>query len=213
MLAPLHRRVSGLGPKIGVTLLVLIFALGAYAGWLAARDPADFDARRLEQLRTLSGEQKALRKALSGVNRRIADLQAELAVQQDRLHLAERAAANLRAGDRWWRSAWDRLFGDWEEVRTQTERLARFERTRSDAATRSTIVRATITRATWERDGLEIALGRLEGRLGEVERERSKTMHYLGRAWRTVRWYALAALAAWLFVPVLWRRWQGRLPG
>ncbi len=211
MLPPFHRRISGLGPKIGVSLLVLILAWGAYAGWLAARDPIDFDARRREQRRTLSGEQKALREALSGVNRRVADLQAELAEQLERRQLAERAAATLRAGDSWWRSAWDRLFGDPAEVHTQAERLARLERSGSEAAARSGVLRVAITRATWERDGLEIALGRQERRLAEVERPRSKTRHYLGRAWLETRWYALAALGLGLLGPTAWRRWRHRL--
>jgi hypothetical protein len=63
---------------------------------------------------------------------------------------------------------------------------------------RAAELRQTIIRATWERDGLEIALGRTERRLAEVERNKSKVLHYLERAWLRTRWYLIAGLAWFL---------------
>jgi uncharacterized coiled-coil protein SlyX len=210
MLSLLYRFASWLAQKIGVALLVVILALGAYAFWLFARDDVDFDTHRLERLRVLSAEQKHLQEGLSGVNRRIADLQADLAAQQERLHLAERVTATLRADDTWWRTLWDKLFGDAAEVHTKEERLARLEKTQAEATTRSAELRTAITRATWERDGVEIALGRVDKRLADVERNSSKVLHYLDRAWMKTRWYVIAALVAWFLGPALWRQWRRR---
>ncbi len=198
--------VSWLAWRAGAPLLAVFLGLTAYAGWLYARGHTAFERRRLEQLQGLSGEQKTLREALSAVNRRIAGLQADLAAQDERRGLADRAVATLRADDSWWRTAWAKLFGDSTALHTEAEMVARLEQARSEAAARGAELRRAITRATWERDGAEIALGRIERRLAAAERARPDMSYYLGRAWAKLRWYFLAALALWFLGLVLWRR-------
>ena len=194
----------------GGALLVVILGLAAYAGWLFARDHAAAGQRRLERMQALAGEQRQLREGLAGVNRRIADLQVGLAAQDERRQLAERAAATLRAGDSWWRDAWERLFGDAAAARTREEQLARLDQARAEAGARGAELRAAITRATWERDGAEIALGRVERRLAAVAADRPGPAHYLARAWQKLGWYAAAALALLVLAPTAWHRWRGR---
>ena len=78
----------------GIPLLAVILGLASCAGWLFAREHAAFDRRRLERMGALSGEQRKLRDGLGAVERRISGLQADLAVQDERRVLAERAAAS-----------------------------------------------------------------------------------------------------------------------
>ena len=210
MLALLYRLAVWLVHKIGVAVLIVVVSLGAYAFWLYARDPVDFDAHRLELLQRFRGEQTHLQAALAEVQQRIARCETERTAQQERLRTAERVMAALRADDSWWQSVWDKLSGDAAEVRTKEERLARLEKMRTDAASQVAELKESITRATWERDGLEIALGRVDKNLTAVERDRSKAGHYLRQAWQRSRWYVIAALALWFLAPTVWRRRRRR---
>jgi septal ring factor EnvC (AmiA/AmiB activator) len=197
--------------KAGVAALLVAGGLGAYAFWLAARDPVDFDLRRSESLRLLTGEQQHLEAALGEVKQRIASLETGLAAQQERRHTADRVIAALRTGDTWWRTVWDKLFGDVDQVRTKEERLDHLEKMKTEATARAAELRTTIIRTAWERDGVEIDLERVNRHLAAVERDRSKTLHYLALAWQRSRWYVIIALAAWFLAPTLWRR--RRQPG
>lgn len=211
MLSPPSRLALWLVNKIGVAVLIVMVGLGVYAFWLFAHDHIDFDAHRLELLQRFSGEQKHLQATLVDVQQRIARFETERAAQQERLRTADRVMAALRADDSWWRSVWNKLVGDSAEVRTKEERLARLEKMKADATARVAELKESITRATWERDGLEIALGRVDKNLAEAERDRSKVLHYLALAWQRSRWYVIAALVLWFLASTLWRR--RRQPG
>ena len=211
MLSPSSRLALWLVQKAGVAALLVAGGLGAYAFWLATRDPVDFDLRRSESLRLLTGEQQHLEAALGEVKQRIASLETGLAAQQERRHTADRVIAALRTGDTWWRTVWDKLFGDVDQVRTKEERLDHLEKMKTEATARAAELRTTIIRTAWERDGVEIDLERVNRHLAAVERDRSKTLHYLALAWQRSRWYVIIALAAWFLAPPLWRR--PRQPG
>jgi len=202
----LYQRAAWFAWKSGVALLILALGLGAGAVGPYLRGHAEFDRRRNEQRRGLAREQKELQAALSSVNRRIAGLQAERVVQEERGRLAERGAATLRADDAWWRTVWEKLFGDPAAARTKDEMLARFGTAQAEAAARSADLGTAITRATWERDGSEIALARMERRLADIARVGPAARYYIARAWLQTRWYLLAALALWLLGPTAWRR-------
>ncbi len=171
--------------------------LAGCAAWLAARDADDFAVRRGESLQRLGAEQARLQAALAEARGRCAKLAADLAVEQGRARDAERAVQALRAGDRWWRTAWDKLFGDAQEVASKEERVARLEAARDVARAREPEVRAALTRATWERDGAEIALSRAEVRLAALERN-TPARHYLALAWRKARGYLSVAWLLWV---------------
>ncbi len=196
--------VMWLARRVGAALLVAIAGLAAYAGWLYARGHAADERRRLERLQTLAGEQQRLREGLGAVDRRLAGLQTDLAAQEERRQLAGQAAATLRAGDTWWRAAWEKLFGDAAAARTREDVLDQLDRARAEAGARGADLRTAITRATWERDGLEIELGRVERRLAAAEADRPGAAYYLGRAWRNARWYVVPGLAAWLLMLTVW---------
>jgi len=178
--------------------------LGGSAFWLAARDPVDFAAQRRESLQGLGDEQARAQTSLVETRQRCAKLAADLAVAQERARDAARAIQALRADDRWWRTLWEKLFGDAEAASSKEERLARLEAMRTVALAREPELRAALTRATWERDGAEIALARAERNLAVVERD-TKSRHYLALAWTKSRWYVVGGLAAWVLL-FLWRR-------
>jgi len=205
MRALFHRLGRWAMIRLGIPALAVVLGVGVDAVRLARRDPVDFTAHRREQVARLGGEQARAEAALADVQSRLARLQADLATQEERRRTTERAIASLRAGDRWWTGAWDRLFGDAAEVRTREERLARLEQARTEAAARVAELRPAATRATWERDGVEIDLQRINRGLAALERDRSATLHYLTLAWRQTRWYVVAALLLWFLGPLAWR--------
>ena len=182
----------------------MVIALGAYAAWLGRHDPVDFDAHHRAMLEKLSGEQERAQAALAGVQSRVARLQAERSAQEERRRTADQAIASLRAGDHWWSTVWNKLFGDSAERRTREERLARLEQARTEAAAQIAELRQTATRAIWERDGAEIDLEKVDRSLAAVERDSSQTRHYLSLAWRQSRGYVIAALAVWFLGPAAW---------
>ncbi len=188
---------------IGAAVLVAAAWVGGQAVWLAAHDPVDFAAHRREMLEKLTAEQDGAQTALAAVQSRVAHLQAELATQEERRRTTARAIASLRAGDHWWSTVWGKLFGDSAQVRTREERLARLEAAAAEATARIAELRPAVTRATWERDGVEIDLERVNRRLETVVLDHSKARHYLGLAWRSSRWYMVLAFAAWILIPRL----------
>jgi uncharacterized protein YlxW (UPF0749 family) len=201
----LHRLAAWVVRRIGIAALAVVIGLGAYAVWLGRHDPVDFDAHHRTLLAKLSGEQERAQVALAEVQSRVAQLQAERSAQEERRRTADQAIASLRAGDHWWSTAWNKLFGDSAEVRTREERLARLEQARTEAAARIAELRETAAHAIWERDGVEIDLEKVNRSLAAVERDSSKTLHYLSLSWRQSRWYVIAALATWFLGPTAWR--------
>ena len=146
--------------RIGIAAFAVVIALGAYAVWLGRHDPVDFDAHHRAMLEKLSGERERAQAALDGVQSRVARLQAERSVQEERRRTADQAIASLRAGDHWWSTVWNKLFGDSAERRTREERLARLEQARTEAAAQIAELRQTPParsgsgmgrRSTWRR--------------------------------------------------------------
>ena len=210
MRSGLSRTVSQLVRRIGVPVLLLALGLGTYAGWLASRDHTDFAQHRIESLNSLAARQQSLQAARAAVQQRIAKLETDLAAEQARLRAADRAITARRAHESWWRAVWDKMFGAGAEPGTGGEQPDQPEKIRADAAARIAGLRRARIQTTWERDGIEIDLARVNREFAAVERDRSKMGHYLNVAWRRSRWYLVAALAAWVLVPVWWRRRRPR---
>lgn len=190
--------------RIVPPVLLGVLGLAAFAMWLIVMDPEDFETRRTTTLRRLAAERSDLEGALAGANQRILRTEAEIAAQQERLRLAEGVLAVLREDQTAWRTAWNKLFGESDQERTNEERRVRLEKMKADSTARVARLRETLTRTIWERDGIDIALARIAQNVAAAEKDDSKSRHYGKRAWNEGRGWAVALLAAWLLVPGLW---------
>ena len=69
---------------IGGAALIVAAWIGAYALWLAVRDPVDFEADSRAKLARFITEQDRAQVALAAVQSRLARLQGELATETER---------------------------------------------------------------------------------------------------------------------------------
>ncbi len=186
--------------KFGVAALMVGLGLAAYGTWLFLRDNIDVDRRRLEELQRLNVDRDRLIAAKTEIEKKIADFRAQAAVQQQRIDQAKKVVAVLRELESWW----DRMFGNPAQQSANAEQLQRMEKVQADAGSLLGELRAKIAQTGWEKDGAELALGRVEDEIGRVEATKSVAAHYWHRAWLQARWYVIAALASYFFGPTLW---------
>ncbi|MDE3084367.1 MAG: hypothetical protein KGJ37_03985, partial [Verrucomicrobiota bacterium] len=137
--------------------------------------------------------------ALADIGQRMTAMQAELAQQQARSRQAEKVIANLHGLHSWW----DRLFGDSEQQQAYARQLERIEQLKHDTDVRIVTLQRNLVHAQWEKDGLEIALGKLDRRVRAAEANQSRVVHYLSLAWDKTKWYVAAALGLYFFGPTL----------
>jgi hypothetical protein len=199
MISSLYRFAKWLGQKLATGVLIVVLGLAAYGLWLFLRDNVDFDAVRREFLAELNGERQHTRAALDDTNKRMAEMQAELTKQQARVQMADRAIAGLRD----LQSVWERVFGDSEQQRNYAQQLERMQQLEHDTEVRVVDLQQGLVRAQWEKDGLEIALGKLDKRIREAEANQSRVVHYLMLAWDKTKWYVAAALGLYFLGPTL----------
>lgn len=184
---------------------VLIVGLGLAAGglWFFLKDNVDFDEWRSDVLRTLNGERAHFRSALDDVQKRLDQISGETAAEQLKAKQAEKVIKQLKDLE----STWDRFVGNPEQQKANAEQIARMQTLRADAIARAEKFKQEFTHTTWERDGLEIALGKSEARLKEAEAKKSKVQHYLEEVWhyrigsREVKTWVLVSLALYFLGP------------
>jgi hypothetical protein len=197
----LARFLSWCLQKLTFGLLLLGLGLAGFGLWLYLRDNVDFDLRRQDLVRALTGETGQLREALKDVQVRMDGMTADAARQEQRAAEAARLAAELDALN----SGLNRLTTSTDQVRINDERLARLRQTEKEAREQVATLREALKRAQWEKDGLQIALGKLEVQLQAAEREKSKVLHYARTAWERFGWHVLIVVAIWFLGPPLGR--------
>lgn len=186
-----------------ITLGVLLAVLGV-AGlglWVYVRDEVDFDLRRLEIVRALTGETGRLKEALADVEARMAATRAEIVIEQDRALQAAKVARNLEELN----SGLSRLTTDAAQVRENEVRRVRVKQLEAEALAHAATLQTALTRSQWEKDGLEIALGRMEIQLQAAEKTKSKAVHYARQAWDRFGRYVMIWVVAYFFGPPLGR--------
>lgn len=199
MISPLQRLAKRFAQKLATGVLIAALGLAACGLWLFWRDGGDFDATRRQFLTGLNRDREQAQAELADLGRHIAEMQADLAQQQVRAQEAGRAITGLRD----LQSTWERLFGNREQQRAYAEQLERMEQAKHDAEVREVDLQQALVRAQWQKDGLEIELGRLDRRIHEAEAGRSRVVHYLIRAWDKARWYIAAVLGLYFLGPTL----------
>src|ERR1035437_749545 len=188
--------------KAATAGLILGLGLAACGLWLFLRDNVDFDEGRHDLLRSINGERAKVQSALGDVHQRMDGLTAEGATEQQRIGQTDSIITQLKGLD----STWDKLTGDAQQ-RANSERREKLEKLRAESAAKVTALQSEFTRTTWERDGLEIALGKLAVQLRAAEAKQSKVMHYLSLAWNyqlgrmKVKWWVIIMLGLYFFGP------------
>lgn len=179
MLIIVSRFIRWILTKFTTALLVVGLGVVACTLWVYLKDNVDFDEWRQDTLRAISGARSKEQVALSDVQRRMESISTQIADQQQRLRQTDKVIATLKDLD----STWDRYFGNREQQRANDERLAQLTAERTATTDKIAALQQDFTHATWERDGLEVALGKLDVRYREIEAKRSKIAHYLLKAW------------------------------
>jgi hypothetical protein len=182
-------------------MAVLILAVGLAAGglWLFVRDHVSFDLRRSELVMTLTGERAKIKEALADVNQRLEKSAAGIAAGEDRLRRIDRVIAQIKELDH----GWDRLFDTSEQAKTNAQRIARMKELRAETASQVDQLKTAHERTTWEKDGLEVALGRLDVRMKAVEASQSKIVRYLAVIWDRSKFWIVLTLAVYFIGPTL----------
>lgn len=197
----LARFVSWCLQKLTFGLLLLGLGLAGFGLWLYLRDNVDFDLRRQDLVRALTGEIGKLREALKDVQVRMDGMTVDVARNEQRAAEAARLAGELEALN----SGLNRLTTSGEQVKLNEERLARLRQTEKEARAQVAALREALKRTQWEKDGLQIALGKLEVQLEAAERQKSKVMHYAQTAWERFGRQVLIVVAIWFLAPPLGR--------
>ncbi|HTQ29699.1 MAG TPA: hypothetical protein VMI53_00675 [Opitutaceae bacterium] len=199
MISSLYRFAKWLVQKFALGVFIAVLGLAAYGLWLFLRDNVDFDAVRRQFLAQLNGDRRHFRAVLDDADKRMAEIQADLAKQQARAQTTGKAIAGLEG----LQSTWARFFGDSEQQRAYAEQLAHMQQLKHDAEKRAVDLQEQLVRTQWEKDGIEIALGKLDRRIRTEEANQSRVVHYLLLAWDKAKWYVAAVLGLYFFGPAL----------
>lgn len=200
-MATLIKILRWLVEKAAAAVAIVVLALASYGLWLFLRDNVDFDLRRNELIMTLTGERAQVREVLWDVNRRLEIKAAEIVVEEARLTQAESIYARLKELE----STWDRLIGNKEQQMANAAQRVRMEAFCAESSAKLQDLRQELQRTTWEKHGLELALGKLEVHLREVEAQKSRFTEYLRLAWEKTRFWIITALALYFIGPTIGR--------
>lgn len=197
----LIRFLSWLLRKLTFGVVLVAAGVVGFGLWLYLRDHVDFDQRQQEVVRALTGQRSQLKTALSDVEARTASLRADIAGQEQRAAQAARVAAELADLN----SGFNRLGTSAEQLRLNEERLVRMREMEAEARARAAELQQTLMRGQWEKDGLEIALGRLEVQIRAAEEQRSRVIDFVRESWTRYGLYVVTAALVWLIGPPLAR--------
>lgn len=198
MISYLFKLLRWIVEKFATAALIVGLGLLAAGLWIFLKDKIDFDQWRQETARVISGERQQTQAALDDVLRRMDRISAEIRAEEDRAALADRAITTLKELD----STWDRYVGNPAQQKANDEQLAKTSAIRADLRVKIEKLRQDFTRATWERDGLQLALGKIDERLKVIEAQQSKTLHYLERTWNHPlgRGWLTLPVSTWVFI-------------
>jgi hypothetical protein len=199
MSSALRKLGSWLLRKLGGGVLLVALGLTAYGLWLFVQDDFDFGTQKSELRQMLARKHDQMLAARGDVEKRLVDLRAEVAVQQQRGQQAERVLTALREESGWWRT----LFGDRAQQQTNAERRERMEKMQSMARARVAGLQQQMAAAIHTKEASDVALDQLDRRIQEVEQSQSRIVHYLRIAWDHAGRYVFIALLAWFLAPTL----------
>ena len=165
--------------KFAAAALMVVLGTIACGLWLFLKDNVEVEHWHQEVRRALNGQRAETRAALDDVLQRMARISAAIAAQQERAKTADSAISRLRELE----SAWDRLVGNPEQQKANAQQLEKMTGLRLELQGKIQQLRRDLTRATWEKDGLEIALGKLDTRIASVEARQSRLLQHVEHTW------------------------------
>ncbi len=192
---------SWLSRQLVLGAAIAVLGLAGLGFWVYFRDQVDFDLRRLEIIRALTGETAKIRAALGDVENRMAAMRLEVTAQQERAAQAAKIVRDLYALN----SGLNRLTTASDQVRENDERLVRMKQLEAESLKRAADLQELLKRTQWEKDGLEIALGRMQLQLKSAEDKKSKVVHYVREAWAQHGPYVMLAVGLYFLGPPLAR--------
>lgn len=195
----LGRFFSWLVQKFTFALVLGVAAVLGLGAWIYLRDEVDFDLRRLELVRALTGEAGKYRAALADVEARMAAMREERHAEEQRATQAAKVANDLAALN----GGLNRLFGDGDQVKKNHERLAHVQQIETEALKKVAALNEKLTRAQWEKDGLTVALGKMEVQIKAAEKNKSIVLHYAREAWARYGPHVLIAAGLYFLGPPL----------
>ncbi|MBE7540664.1 MAG: hypothetical protein HS122_19925 [Opitutaceae bacterium] len=187
--------------KLAVVTLIVVLALVAYALYFFIQDQRAAKGGNSQVVAALKGEKERLLTLKTQIESRIASIQAEAALQKDRIQRAEKILGMLRELSSWW----DRLFGNAEQQRMNEEQAKKVEALKKEAAGKLPEIERLLTHTLWEKEGVALSLERVDRQIVHAENADAAGMRYLKAAWDASKWYIAVALATYLFGPTLWK--------
>jgi len=195
------RFFSWLLQKLTFAVVLAVLGVAGLGLWIFLRDQVDFDVRRLEIVRALTGETAKLKAALSDVDARMAKMRTDIAALQER---AAQAGKVVRELDRV-SGGLNRLTTDSAQLRENDARIERMKDMESAALHQVAELEQALKRTQWEKDGLEIALGRMQVQIKAAEESKSKVLHYAREAWAKYGNHVLLVIGLYFLGPPLGR--------
>lgn len=187
--------------KVTFGFVLAVAGMAGFGLWLYVRDNVDFEQWRQDTLRNLTGETGRIREALRDVEIRLDGMRADIDRQVARAAEAVRLRTDLEAETR----GLGVLTTSAEQRQKNEERITRLAALEEESKAEVERLRELITRAGWERDGLQIALGRTEAQLREAEKQKSRMLHYAQGAWERYGRYVVGAVVLYFVVPPVTR--------
>ncbi len=213
MLTVIFQFIRWVCEKFAVGVLIVGLGFAACGLWLFVEDSVDFEQWRLDAVRAISGERSKVKSALEDVHKRMDRISVEITAEQERGKQVDKIIANLRDLE----STWDKLTGNTEQQKANAERIVNLATLRIGVTAKVTALQQDFTRTTWERDGLEIALGKIDLKLTAVQEQQSKVLHYAERTWNqevgrgpirmAIKWWVVVALGLYFVGPTAGRIW------
>ena len=195
----LYQIGSWLLRKLSAGVLMVVLGVAAVALALYFRETVDFDRSRAAMVQALTGERDQLQAVRNEIEARITEMQSDIISHEERIARASKVVSTLRELESWW----DRLVGNPEQQKANAAQIERMTALSSASTTALVDLRRSLLQLTWERDGLDLALTRLQGRLEAERQTESRVVLYARRAWEKSRVYVVTALALFVFGPTL----------
>jgi hypothetical protein len=185
--------------KLSGSVLIVVLGLGLCASLFYFADAFSFEDRKNELMQAFRGERTKLLQARDSVERRRQDLLLQKSEQQLRQQSAKRALIAL--GEL--QSPWAWPLGDRTAQLQYSSRKEKLLALKRQTELRLLEIDQLLTLEDYTKEGLDIALGRLEKRLEQMHQAESIIMRYLRKAWDYSKGYLLVALATWFLGPLL----------